>query len=357
MKISLNPKDYSQFAEILDVKEQNICAAEIYIDYLTNHYNDITFAKDEKDFFSRFLDCLEINPEDKDFSKINNVCKLDKITKLNSNIYKEDSYFKAIKNINAKEGDWMFTTLKYEPFEGFVWNELVIDSKTFSEHTPIGYFEESFSYPAVIQNDAIWMSIIPHEIETMKEPIRNAKGNVLVLGLGLGYYLFHILNKKEVLSVDVVELDKNVISLFNKYLKNKFSNLDKLNIIHDDAIECLKTNKKKYDYVFADIWHNVGDGEMLYLKLKPFENVYKNTKFDYWIERSILSMLRRQTLTVFSEYFEGFKESDYLKAKNENDEIINRIYFYLKSTEINSIDALRELLSETSLKEMAKHLF
>ena len=357
MKISLNPNDYSQFAKILDAKEQNICAAGIYIDYLTNHYNDITFAKDEKDFYSKFLDCLEIDPEDKDFKKINDVCKLDKINKLNPNIYKEDLYFKTIKNINAKEGNWFFTTLKYEPFEGFVWNELEIDSKTFSEHTPIGYFEESFSYPAVIQDDTIWMSIIPHEIETMKEPIKNAKGNVLVLGLGLGYYLFHILNKKEVLSVDVVELDKNVISLFNKYLKNKFPNLHKLHIIQADAIEYLKTNKKQYDYVFADIWHNVGDGEMLYLKLKPFESIYENTKFDYWIERSILSMLRRQTLTVFSEHLEGFKEADYLKAKNENDETINRIYFYLKSTEINSIDALRQLLSEASLKEMAKHLF
>ena len=195
MKISLKPKDYSESAKFLDVKEQNICAAEIYIEYLIEHYNDFSFAKDEKDFYSKFLECLEIDPEDKDFKKINDVCRLDKITKLDPEIYRKDEYFKVIKNINAKEGNWMFATLKYEPFEGFVWNELEIDSKSFSEHTPLGYFEESFSYPAVIQNDTIWMSIIPHEIETMKEPIKNAKGNVLVLGLGLGYYLFHVLKR------------------------------------------------------------------------------------------------------------------------------------------------------------------
>ena len=48
MKINLNKQEYSRCAEILDVKEHNIVSAEIYIEYLNNHYNDIVFAKDEK---------------------------------------------------------------------------------------------------------------------------------------------------------------------------------------------------------------------------------------------------------------------------------------------------------------------
>lgn len=357
MKISLNKQEYSRCAEILNAKEQNISAADIYIEYLTEHYNDISYAKNENDFYKKFLNCLDIEENDEEYRQINQVCRINKIEKLDQNNYVNDEYYKIISRLNGKAGDCYFANLKYLPFEGFVYNELEIDENTFAEHTPIGYFDKEFVYPALIQNDTIWMSIIPHEIETMKEPIKNAKGHVLVLGLGLGYYLFHILNKKEVLSVDVIEFDKKVINLFNQYLLNKFPHQEKINIIHADGIEYLKNNKKKYDYVFSDIWHNVGDGEMLYLKIKALEKFYPTTQFDYWIERSILAMLRRQTLTVFSEILDGAKESDYLKAQNENDEIINKIYFYLKSTEIASFDALHDILTESSLKEMAKHLF
>ena len=357
MKISLNCKDNERFAEILNAKEQNISAADLYIEYLTEHFNDIKFAKDESDYFKRFLKCLDIKENDQEFSEINKVCNVSKIDKLDASKYQNDPYYKLIKGVTAKEDNWQFVTLRYEAFEGFVWNELEIDKSNYGEHTPIGYFEHPFSYPAVLEGDTIWMSIIPHEIETMKEPINNAFGHVLVLGLGLGYYLFHVLNKKEVKSVEIVEKDKRIISLFNKYLINKFPHIEKINIIHDDALNYLNKNKKKYDYIFSDIWHNVGDGEILYLKIKSFENKYLDTKFDYWIERSIISMLRRQVLTIYSEQQEGYKEEDYLKARNDNDEIINRLYFYLKSTEINSFDALYDLLSEESLKEIAKHLF
>ena len=357
MKISLNQQEYSRCAQILNAKEHNIVAAEIYIEYLNNHYNDITSANDKSAYYKKFLNCLEIDANDKEYKTVNNTSQISRIEVLNAEKYKSDEYYNLILNTNAKDKDWTLTNLYYSPFEGFVYNELEIDEKTFSEHTPFGYFESKFIYPAIIQKDRIWMSIIPHEIETMREPIKNASGKVLVLGLGLGYYLYHISQKASVKEIDVIEIDENVISIFKKYLINKFPKKNKIKIIHADAIKYLKDNKKHYDYVFADIWHNVGDGEMLYLKLKPFEIKHPNTKFDYWIERSLLAMLRRQTLTVFTEQLNGSKEEDYLKARNENDEIINRIYFYLESTDINSFDALHNILTEPFLKEMAKHLF
>ena len=357
MKISLNNKEKQEFAWILQTKEHNICSAEIYIEYLNNFYNEITFAKDAKDYYKSFLNVLEIDINDKDFAAINKSCRISKIDCLKPEKYQNNEYYKIIKNLKGKDGDCEFLTLQYNAFEGFVYDELEIEQNTFAEHTPFGYFEQSFPYPAVIKNGLIWMSIIPHEIETMKHPIQNAKGRVLVLGLGLGYYLFNVLNKHEVTSVDVVELDRSIISLFNKYLINKFPHREKINIIYGDGIEYLKNNKKQYDYIFSDIWHNVGDGEILYLKIKALENNYPTTTFDYWIETSILSMLRRQTLTVFEEVLNGASEEDYQKAKNDNDEIINRIYKYLKSTDFDSIDAIKNCLTDAFLKEMAKHLF
>ena len=357
MKINLTKQDLEKCKYLLYVKEQNICAAEIYIEYLNEHYNDIKFAKNSENFYEQFLQSLDTSKDDEQIKEINEVCKLEKIDELNPSVYLKDEYFNIVKNLHTKEGDCQFLNLKYLPYEGFTYNELEIDEKTFAEHTPIGYFKEQFIYPAIIQKDLIWMSLIPHEIETMKQPIQNAHGSILVLGLGLGYYLYHVSNKKEVTNVDVLEIDSKIINLFNKYLIDKFPHKEKINIIKTDAIEYLKSCPNKYDYVFVDIYHNVGDGEVPYLKIKALEDRIENATFDYWIETSILAMLRRQTLTVFEEAIEGLKEENYLKARNTNDEIINKIYFYHKFTIVHSYDVLHDILSDSSLKKMAKVLF
>lgn len=357
MKINLSKKEYKKCQKLLSIKEDNICAAEIYNEYLLNCYNSISFAKDENDFYHQFLKAISCEENNEEIKRIDSTCNIQKIKKLDPLEYSSDSYYQTFKNIDKEIGDSRLTTLFYKPFEGFVYDELIIDESFFSEHTPLGYFEKEFPYPALVKDETIWMSVIPHEINTMKQPICNAFGNVLVMGLGLGYYLFHILEKEEVKSVDVIECDEQVIDLFNTCLIDKFPNKDKIKIIKDNAISYLNNTNRKYDYVFVDIWHNVADGEILYLKLKPFEKKFPKTRFDYWIETSILAMLRRQTLTVFSEYFEGLKEEDYLKARNINDEIINKIYFYHKDTSINSFEDLKEILKDDSLKKMASSLF
>ena len=48
----------------------------------------------------------------------------------------------------------------------------------------------------------------------------------------------------------------------------------------------------KFDYVFADLWHDASDGLEMYRKLKKYEILSPHTEFDYWIEPSLLSLLR-----------------------------------------------------------------
>lgn len=350
MKISLNEKELNKCLKLLEVKENNISAAEYYIDFLTNYCREISDAKNEQDYFDKFKKIEKIN------SNVLHSSKMDKMTRLNPKDFLSNDYYQTVGQIKARKNDWNFMTLDYAPYEGFVSDEIEVDNAYYSEHTPISYFGERFPYLAVLQDDIVWMSVTPHEINTMKKPIEEARGDVLVLGLGLGYYVFNILKKKEVTSVTVIENDRNVISLFNEHLIQKFSNLEKLKIIYGDAIEFVKNSPQQFYYVFADIWHNVGDGEMLYLKIKNKEKYHPEAKFSYWIETSILAMLRRQTLLVFEELLNGTDESLYLKAKNDSDRIINRIYFYLKDKEIKTFNDLHSLISDESLKVMAKDL-
>ena len=92
-------------------------------------------------------------------------------------------------------------------------------------------------------------------------------------------------------------------------------------------------------------------------QIKANEKCHPEAKFDYWIEKSMLAMVRRQTLTVFEEALEGAEENIYMHSENDNDTIINKIYFYLKDKEIKTFNDLHDILTDESLKVMCKNLF
>ena len=42
-----------------------------------------------------------------------------------------------------------------------------------------------------------------------------------------------------------------------------------------------------FDFVFADIWHDAGDGKELYLKMKEYETKHPDIDFNFWLEDTI----------------------------------------------------------------------
>lgn len=148
-------------------------------------------------------------------------------------------------------------------------------------------------------NGICWMSVEPGEINSFGKIIKDAKGNVLLFGLGLGYATYMISQKEDVDSVTVVETDKNVINLFNKYLKPQFPNKEKINIVKADAFEYMdETDLNKYDYVNLDIWMNVMDMLPIYLKALPYEKKYPNVKFSYWLEDELKCKVQQSVVNV-----------------------------------------------------------
>ncbi|MBR5029017.1 MAG: hypothetical protein IKX51_07345, partial [Bacteroidales bacterium] len=146
-----------------------------------------------------------------------------------------------------------------------------------------------FTYPAVLEDGRIWMTVTPNEIETMEEPVANAAGKVLAYGLGLGYFPYMVSLKNNVHNVTVVEKDPAIIDIFKKHLLPQFPEKDKITLVNDDAFHYAATAMptENFDSVFTDLWHDVSDGMPLYLKMKTFEKLSPNAKFDYWIEKSI----------------------------------------------------------------------
>lgn len=210
------------------------------------------------------------------------------IKHLDTKEYINNDYYKNIKFNKTTNSDWKLSYDKYVPYQAFVYDDFKYESD--GRVIPqIGFFNETFKYPAIYQNNRLWMSITPNEIETMKEPINIVSGNVLAFGLGMGYFAYMVSNKENVKSVTIIEKDENVIELFKKVLLPQFKHIEKINIIHSDAFDYMENEflDNKYDYVFTDIYHDASDAIDVYLKMKEYEKKYNNTRFVYWIENTI----------------------------------------------------------------------
>lgn len=208
------------------------------------------------------------------------------VHKLEVKDYIRNPYYENIPFNNKKIDSWQIKKGKYKPYELFVFDDFKYENDLVIPQ--VGYFSEPFYYLAVYDNNRLWMSITPNEINTMKQPINNAKGNVLTFGLGLGYFAYMCSLKDDVKSVTIVEKDERVIKLFKEYILPYFVSIEKINIIKEDAYVYLsKMNDDMYDYVFVDIYHDAGDGKEVYLKMNQYRNRFKKTIFEYWIYNTI----------------------------------------------------------------------
>ena len=285
---------------------------------------------------------LEHNDENDDVLTryvLNNLKKLCPLEYLNN------PYVKNI-NVNEKLGKYKLKNISYEPYQLFAYDDIYLDE--YKEYSRIGYFTSDFPYLALAEGNNVWMSLNPNEIETMKPYISKGKGNVLVLGLGMGYVPYMMSLKDEVKSIVIVEKDHEIIELFKKALLPLFAKKEKIKIIEDDAINYLNKKEKDYDYIFADLWHNPEDGLSLFVQLKRI-----NQNIDCWLEVSLYQMLRRCMITLLEEQLANMGEENYKYARNYTDKVVNRFYQKTKNLHLNSEDDLHKLLSNESLLKLA----
>lgn len=209
------------------------------------------------------------------------------IHELKKEEYEQNPYFKNIRIPQKKLGKWRLGYDRYEAYQAFVCDDFVF-GKEKEVYPQIGFFSKPFTFPAVFENNVMWMSVTPNEVETMKGPIKNATGKVLTFGLGLGYYAYMVSLKSDVESVTIVERDENVIRLFNQLILPQFAFSKKVKVIKGDAFEYLSSLKDgDYDSLFVDIYHDAGDGLECYRKFSLLTNKLCKTKVSFWIEKTI----------------------------------------------------------------------
>lgn len=202
--------------------------------------------------------------------------------------YDSDPYYKNIKAVHAVCDNWEFKEAVIKPYELIPLDDLkeYEDGRIIPQ---VAFFDCEFPYPVILENGVEWMLVTPNEVETMKEDIKKARGKVATYGLGLGYFPYMVSIMPEVESVTVVERDRRVIDIFEKYILPQFSHPEKVRIVNADAFVYAEETapKERFDYIYIDIWHDPSDGVDMYLRFKELEKLCPHTEFAYWIEKTM----------------------------------------------------------------------
>ena len=103
---------------------------------------------------------------------------------------------------------------------------------------------------------AVWMSLTPMEVFTLREGISMAKGTVVIGGLGMGYLLRKVCAKTTVERVIVVEQSRELLDWFGDRLCAAQTKVT--DVICGDAYEQVGKFGDQSRYLF-DIWPAYGD--------------------------------------------------------------------------------------------------
>jgi hypothetical protein len=152
--------------------------------------------------------------------------------------------------------------------------------------------KSDFTYIRLKKNgEGIMMSDTPMERNTNRDFIKNANGDVIIFGLGLGLVIIPLLKKENVKSILVVELYQDLIDLVEPILK-KHDTENKLSIIQGDCFEIHKSipKDKKFDCVYGDIWISISQDNYEEMKIlnKNWKNRINrenpNSFIDHWMK-------------------------------------------------------------------------
>lgn len=236
---------------------------------------------------------------------------------LDAEKYENNPYYKNIRLENIIDGNWEIRWEEYKPYRAVIAEDMII-GEDFSEVPPLGFFEKTFRFPAVLEGGNEWMTLTPVDLDTCDEAIEAAHGKVVTFGLGLGYYAYMVSEKETVDEVTVVELSEGVIKLFRKYILPQMPNAHKIKIVNADAFEYARNIMpiEHFDYAFVDTWRDASDGAPMYEKMRKLEKYSPDTEFSYWIENFLVSRLRAEKFAALMQ-MQDEKSPDFPKSYEE----------------------------------------
>lgn len=274
---------------------------------------------------------------------------------LSTEEFLQSPYYKNIKLDEITDENVTFKKHTIESNRLFNVDEIQQDpNKELNDWMVLRALDKPYDANVLMINDELWMIDIYSEALTIDPKAQKAHGNVLTFGLGLGYFVYMALLNPNVEHVSVVESNKVVIDIFEKYLLPQFDKQDKITIIHEDAFEYYNSsNLANFDYVFVDIYQSNDDGldvmERMLMKYLPDSN-----NVDFWIENSIIEVMsgiifyyfnliaHKKTIIHHDEYFNHLLRKTH-QYFDQQQHIVDDVS-YLKN-QMYDKDVIRKILS------------
>lgn len=135
----------------------------------------------------------------------------------------------------------------------------------------------------LLKKGRLLMSDSPQELFLQYEAYKEARGNILIGGLGLGMTPTLLAKKKDVKKITVVEIEKDVIKLCNP--RNK-----KIRVVNDDIRKFILSTKEKFDFIYIDIHYSTGVTEYISTVLpmrKLLTRRFPDTPSMFWGEEEM----------------------------------------------------------------------
>ena len=330
----MTERDKIRFERLVNTYQSNFEITRLYSLYLTNHADAIT-----KEMVDTLTEDGSISREEAISAILSEMFGLDfdnrddrrlimeyitpSIRLLDTKKYESNPYYRNIHLDNIKEKEWEIRWEEYKPYQAVICDDMIIGDD-FKEIPPLGYFTESFRFPAILENGNEWMTLTPVDLDTCEEAIAAAHGRVVTFGLGLGYYAYMAAEKEDVESVTVVELSEDVIRLFKSHILPQMKNGHKIKIINADAFEYAEEVMpgENYDVAFVDTWRDASDGAPMYKRMKALEHLSPNTRFLYWVEGFLRSRLRAE---IMSEVIPEYEDKSINQCYEEIEKSIRKI--------------------------------
>ncbi len=103
------------------------------------------------------------------------------------------------------------------------------------------------------EGKATWMSDTPMEQEGLRIPSMIARGDILIVGLGLGLLPTLIKMRNEMVdSITIIEKNQEVANLVYSKIKSR-----KTSLLLNDGESYLSVPGRKFDFIFIDIWGSI----------------------------------------------------------------------------------------------------
>lgn len=173
------------------------------------------------------------------------------------------------------------------------------DLKTMRQVNSYFVCDKSLRFPGISEGEqtTCWMTVEPCEIESFRNFIEEATGDVLLLGCGLGYVAYMLSIKEAVTSITIVDNNQDVLDLFTTHILPQFDNKEKIKTVNSDGLDYLRnTDLSIFNNVNVDIWYDTIDMLYTYLRCLEIERENPTVNFSYWLEDELKFDIQKSIL-------------------------------------------------------------